>query len=39
MLILVPGRSMVMPTIVDLFHRCFQPHLDQAQHVPIADAT
>jgi site-specific DNA recombinase len=37
--VLVPGRSMVPPPIIDLFHRRFEPHLDQSQKVPIADAT
>ncbi len=38
-LVFVPGRSMPTPAIVDLFHRCLEPHLDQAENVPINDAT
>ena len=29
----------VPPPLVGLFHRCLQPHLDQPQEVPIADAS
>jgi len=28
-----------MPPLVGLFDRRFQPHLDEMQHLPIADAT
>ena len=38
-LVLVAGRPMVPPPVVDLFHRRLEPHLDQPQEVPIADAT
>src|ERR1019366_3807836 len=38
-LVFVAGRSMVPPPFVDLFHRRFQPHLDQMQQVPVAHST
>ncbi len=38
-LVLVPGRPMAVPLRVGLFHRCFQPHLDQPQHAAVADPT
>jgi site-specific DNA recombinase len=37
--VLVSGRSMMPPPIVHFFHRRFQPHLDQLQKMPIANAT
>ena len=37
-LVLVAGRPMMPPPIVDCFHRRFEPHLDQLQEMPIADA-
>ena len=36
-LVLVPGRPMAVPFAVRLFHRCFQPHLDQPQNAAVAD--
>ena len=36
---LVPGRPTAVPVVVSLFHRCFQPHLQQPQHAAIADPT
>ena len=36
-LVLVAGRPMVPPALVDFFHRRLQPDLDQRQEVPIAD--
>jgi len=38
-LVLVSGRSLVMSAFVDLFHRRFQPPLDQLEYVPIAAAS
>ena len=38
-LVLVPGRSMMPAPVVDFFHRRLEPHLDQLQQMPIADAT
>ena len=38
-LVLVPGRPMAVPVRVCLFHRCFQPHLDQPRHAAVADPT
>jgi hypothetical protein len=38
-LILVACRPVMPPANVDLLDRCLQPHLDQPQEVPIADAT
>ena len=38
-LVLVAGRPLRAPPLVGLFHRRLQPHLDQPQQVPIADAT
>ena len=37
-LVLVPRRPARPTPFVGLFHRCHQPHLDQPQEVPIADA-
>jgi site-specific DNA recombinase len=36
-LVLVPGRPMAMAPLVNLFHRCLQPHLDQLQDEAITD--
>src|SRR6516225_1759777 len=36
-LVFVPGRSMAVPLLIGLFHRCFQPHLQQPQHAAVAD--
>ena len=36
-LVFVAGRSLLPSTLVACFHRCFQPHLDQAEYPPVAD--
>jgi site-specific DNA recombinase len=37
-LVPVVVRSLLPSPPVGFFHRCFQPHLEQMQHVPVADA-
>lgn len=37
-LVPIPGRPMEPPSLIALFHRRIQPHLDQPRKTPIADA-
>lgn len=33
--VLVPGRAPSAALIVGLIHRCFEPHLEQMQYLPV----